>query len=702
MALAGTWAGNMDRTVRSFGPASPGSEHPTTERTLPRISFHRHSGQYETSVMDQDQIQDEVYSLDDANVLNRDDYGVGVRTLARQLTAQSHSAEATGNPFQAPSGSALDPNSDSFRPKAWTRAMLQLAQESSEHYKARTAGVCFKDLSAYGHGSGSDFQKDVGNIFWQAIGWGKRLLGKKGHRIDILRNFEGVVNAGEMLVVLGPPGAGCTTFLKTLAGETEGFIVDSKSHINYQGISYEQMKNNFRGEAIYTAETDVHFPHLTVGNTLYFAAQARAPRFLPASVTRKQYTEHLRDVIMATFGIRHTINTRVGNDYIRGVSGGERKRVSIAEAALSYAPLQLWDNSTRGLDSANAVEFCKNLRIQTEVNDVTVAVAIYQAPQMAYQVFDKVIVLYEGRQIYFGTTRNAKEYFIALGFKCPEQQTDADFLTSMTSPVERLTRDGFENRVPRTPDEFAQRWKASQDRKLLLEEISGFEQKHPIGGSGTQQFRESRKLQQSKAARPSSPYTLSYFEQVKLCLWRAFAQLRSDPSITLTQLFANFIMSLIIGSVFYNLPTDAGSFFSRGALLFFAIMMSAFGSALEILSRYAQRPIVEKHHRYALYHPSAEALASMMCDLPYKVTNTILFNLTIYFMTNLRREAGAFFFFLLVSFFMMLTMSMLFRGVASISRTLEQAMAPASLLILALVIYTGFVIPTTYMLGWAR
>ena len=89
---------------------------------------------------------------------------------------------------------------------------------------------------------------------------------------------------------------------------------------------------------------------------------------------------------MAIFGLKHTINTKVGNDFVRGVSGGERKRVSISEAALSGAPLQCWDNSTRGLDSANAVEFCKTLRTETDLLGSTAVVAIYQAPQSAYDV----------------------------------------------------------------------------------------------------------------------------------------------------------------------------------------------------------------------------------------------------------------------------------------------------------------------------
>lgn len=89
---------------------------------------------------------------------------------------------------------------------------------------------------------------------------------------------------------------------------------------------------------------------------------------------------------MAIYGISHTINTRVGNDFVRGVSGGERKRVTVAEASLSFAPLQLWDNSTRGLDSANAVEFCKVLRTQCDIFRTSTCVAIYQAPQAAYEV----------------------------------------------------------------------------------------------------------------------------------------------------------------------------------------------------------------------------------------------------------------------------------------------------------------------------
>lgn len=208
--------------------------------------------------------------------------------------------------------------------------------------------------------------------------------------------------------------------------------------------------------------------------------------------------EHSTDKRASAFGISHTLNTRVGNDFVRGVSGGERKRVTISEAALSGAPLQCWDNSTRGLDSANSIEFCKTLRTSTEVQDMTCCVAIYQAPQSAYELFDKVTVLYEGRQIYFGKTTEAKHFFTTMGFHCPDRQTVADFLTSLTSPIERVVAKGFEGRVPQTPDEFAARWKASPEYAALIAEIEEYNNEFTVGGKHAEKFLESRQAQQSK------------------------------------------------------------------------------------------------------------------------------------------------------------------------------------------------------------
>lgn len=518
--------------------------------------------------------EDSQNAIDEANRTER------VQSLARKYSNISGS-HGGANPFSSDPDSPLNPASEKFSAQAWAKSVYELV--SHEGASMRTSGVAFQNLNVYGFGAGSDYQKDVANVWLDIAGRVRGLFGaNRKRRIDILRQFDGVVESGEMLVVLGPPGSGCSTFLKTISGEMNGIFVEDDAYLNYQGVSAQEMQGQHRGECIYTAEVDVHFPMLTVGDTLTFAARARAPRQLPGGVPRNVFTNHLRDVVMAMFGISHTINTRVGNEYVRGVSGGERKRVTISEATLSGAPLQCWDNSTRGLDSANAVEFVKTLRLAADTFRSTACVSIYQAPQSAYDLFDKAAVLYEGRQIFFGRADEAKQYFIDLGFECPARQTVPDFLTSMTSPQERIERDGFKGKAPRTPDEFAAAWKQSAAYVKLQAEIEAYKKAHPIDGQDAETFRAHKRAQQSRSNRAKSPFTLDYWQQVQLCLWRGFRRLTGDPSLTLSQAFGNVVMGLIISSVFYNLQLTTGSFFQRGALLFFACLMNAFASALEV------------------------------------------------------------------------------------------------------------------------
>lgn len=617
--------------------------------------------------------------------------------LARRVSAESKHLDHT-SPFDAPEGGPLDPNSESFDAKAWSKHFYNTLYASDP---VRVMGVAYENLHVFGYGTDTDFQNTVGNWPFKLPELAHRLIGNRGQKVDILRDFEGLVRPGEMVCVLGPPGSGCSTLLKTISGDTHGLNVGEESKLNYNGILPETLRSIFRGEAIYTAEVDQHYPMLSVETTLYFAALARTPYSLPSGISREQYAAHMRDVVMSQLGISHIRKTKVGDDFVRGVSGGERKRVTIAEATLSGAPLQCWDNSTRGLDSANAIEFCKTLRTQATVFGVASMVAIYQAPQSAYDVFDSVCVLYEGRQIYFGPAKQAQGYFERLGFMCPEGMSAPDFLTSMSSASQRTSVPGLEDIVPRTPDDFVKAWVHSTERKQLLGQISDHNAQHPPMSQSYQQFAEQRRLEKSRKQRVRSPYTMSYWRQTQLCLWRDWQRLKADPSVPIVMLAMNLTEAVIVASIFFNLDETTSSFYSRGAAIFILILLNAFGSLLEIIGLYAKRNIVEKHKRYVLYHPSAEALASMIMDMPYKLTNSLCTVVLYYFMVNLRQEPGRFFFFLLNSFFVALSMSMFFRLFASLTKTIEQALAPASVVLIAMVLYTGFAIPVEYMRGWA-
>lgn len=159
-------------------------------------------------------------------------------------------------------------------------------------------------------------------------------------------------------------------------------------------------------------------------------------------------------------------------------------------------------------------------------------------------------------------------------------------------------------------------------------------------------------------------------------------------------------MALIIGSIFYGTPTATAGFSAKGAVLFFAVLLNALIAMTEINSLYSQRAIVEKHASYAFYHPATEAIAGVIADIPVKFLMAVAFNVVLYFMSGLRTEPSQFFIFFMISYLIMFVMSAVFRTLAAITKTVSQAMTLAGVLVLMLVVYSGFIVPVPYMHPW--
>jgi ATP-binding cassette subfamily G (WHITE) protein 2 (PDR) len=164
--------------------------------------------------------------------------------------------------------------------------------------------------------------------------------------------------------------------------------------------------------------------------------------------------------------------------------------------ALSRGRVGAWDNSTRGLDAASALQFVKSLRLSADLGKSCHAVAAYQASQMMYDLFDTVIVLYEGQEIFFGRYDRAVQYFEDMGWECPRRQVSGDFLTSITNPGERKAREGMEDKVPRSAAEFEAYWKKSPEYQELQKQIAIYEEENPMDGEGVKQFAASKQAQQ--------------------------------------------------------------------------------------------------------------------------------------------------------------------------------------------------------------
>lgn len=329
-------------------------------------------------------------------------------------------------------------------------------------------------------------------------------------------------------------------------------------------------------------------------------------------------------------------------------------------------------------------------------------VALYQAGETLVQEFDKVTVLYLGHQVFFGTVTDAKAYFEGLGFHCSPRQTTADFLTAITDPHARRAKEGWEARVPRTPGEFVSLWKKSSYCAQLVREVQQYDKDFSQPQSHLEQYHGYQLTQKAEHMRKKSVYMVSVRAQLLANLKRAFHRLVGDRAFLGAMAFSSVFMSLIIGSMFYNLQDTTSAFYSKSGALFFSVLFNAVQALSEIGTQYAQRPIVQRQKSYAMYRPFADAVASMVAQYPYKLLVVSVFDLIIYFMVNFKREAAAFFIFWLTTYLAALALSAYFRTLAAVTRRPEAAMGLAGVSVLAFAIYTGYVIPKPSMHPWFK
>lgn len=584
------------------------------------------------------------------------------------------------------------------------------------HFEKRTAegsakkvGVVFENLTVKGVGSTSTLVRTVPDAILGTFGPDlfrlvSRFIPALRFRAPPTRNlihdFTGCVRDGEMMLVLGRPGAGCSTFLKAITNDRRPFAA-VEGEVSYGGISARDQHKRFRGEVTYNPEDDKHFATLNVWKTLSFALMNK---------TKKSDAGDIPVIVralMKMFGISHTGHTPVGDEFHPGVSGGERKRVSIAETLASKSSVVAWDNSTRGLDASTALDYARSLRIMTDVSNRTTFVTLYQAGEGIYDVMDKVLVIDQGRQIFSGPANRAKQYFIDLGFECPARQSTADFLTAVTDPHERRFRAGFEQRAPKTPEELERAFRQSSDFQALLDDVEGYK-KHleRTDHADAKKFSDAVREAKSKHVSENSSYTVSFFRQVVACTRREAWLLFGDTTTLWTKLFIIVSNGLIVGSLFYGQPTNTEGAFSRGGTVFFSILFLGWLQLSELMKAVSGRAVVSRHHDYAFYRPSAVSIARVVLDFPVVGVQVIIFGTIMYFMTGLAVDVSKFWIYMLFVYTTTIMITSLYRMFASLSPEIDTAVRFSGISLNLLVIYTGYVIPRPQLLqkyvwfGW--
>ena len=567
----------------------------------------------------------------EGNAVNIEEAMSNYEEIRRELTQQSRiSRRKSMTPDQAEKGDVKDFDLTDF---------LREQNESSESqgFHPKHMGVVWKNLVV--QGLGADAKTIPTNYTWfrdslQFWKWGKH----EGHDFTILKGNDGFCKDGEMLLVLGRPGAGCTSLLRVLANMRASYT-NIEGSVHYGGIEAREFSKHFRGEVCYNEEEDLHYPTLTCKQTLSFALKNKTPGKRLDGETKGEFINKVLYMLGNMLGLTKQMNTMVGNAFVRGLSGGERKRLSIAEQMTTRSSINCWDCATRGLDASSALDYVRSLRIMTDILHKTTISTLYQASDSIFHLFDKVMVLDEGRCIYFGPTNTAKNYFEDMGFHCPSRKSIPDFLTGLCNMNEREYREGYKTQVPVNAVQFEKAYKESALHAQMMKERDEYEQKINQDRPD-EKFRQAFLDAHQKHASKRSPFVATYFNQVKSLTVRQFQLILGDKGALISRYGGVIVKGLIMASVFFMMPTDASGAFSRGGAFLFSLLFNALIAQAELSAFMQGRRVLEKHKHFALYHPSAFYIATVIADVPLAIVQVLVFEICVYFMMGLVLEAG--------------------------------------------------------------
>jgi hypothetical protein len=339
------------------------------------------------------------------------------------------------------------------------------------------------------------------------------------------------------------------------------------------------------------------------------------------------------------------------------------------------------DNPTNGLDSSTALEFVEMMREYTRQSGCATIMSIYQGSDAMVPMFDKVAVINQGHQVFYGKAQEAKPHFEKLGHKCPPTTTITDFLTSMSANKISAPITSREP-PPSTTKQLKMAFESSSHyQDTLREALAAKSMPLPPGSFG------------------GNTFELPLWHQIRLCTNRQFRVLVTNYHNWLIEAGCAIVQSIAIGTLFRDQPRETKSFFILACSLFFCALVPSLQAMSEFGNTFATRSLVARQKQYGFYRPMSYALGLVTTDMIWKIV-TISYNIPQYFLTGFQYDAGKFFTWFLVLYIENMALSMIFRTVGILSKSMSWAVLPVGVIFNLGVIYTGLYIPPPQMQGW--
>ncbi|KAH9519810.1 ATP-binding cassette sub- G member 2 [Bulinus truncatus] len=530
------------------------------------------------------------------------------------------------------------------------------AEGQSESVKARS-----ERISSDAHGSSVlsfhdiNYQVDV-----------KVSVCRRKTQKQILNNVSGIFRPG-MNAILGPTGSGKSSLLDVLAGRK-----DPNGLSGTLLLDGSPTPDNFKCLVGYVVQDDIVMGTLTVRENFEFSATLR----LPSSVKKQERKERI-DQIIYELGLTEVADSKVGTDYIRGISGGEKKRCSIGMELIISPPVLFLDEPTTGLDASTANAVMLLLKKLAE-NGRNIIFSIHQPRYSIYRLFDSLMLLSHGNVAYHGKASEALDYFASIGYLCEEHNNPSDFFLDVINGDSTAVL-SLKKGVNGTIDE-----NATKDVVVTIEETSSTSSLpvlfldsiwHKAVQNDLDPIMDAHLKDVSSGAEvriKKVEYKTSFGVQLLTVSKRCVKNIVRNPQVSIMQFKSIAVYALIIGGIYFQMSKSKDSGIqNRVGAFFFIIMNQVFGnmSAVELFIK--ERAVFIHENVSGYYRVSAYFLAKVFCDvIPLRMVPVIIFSCIVYFMLGLRDGVDHFFFFMFNLFLTAMSASSLCFAISSSVRIL--------------------------------
>ncbi|KAM0890718.1 hypothetical protein ACQ4PT_026875 [Festuca glaucescens] len=549
------------------------------------------------------------------------------------------------------------------------------------------------------------------NVAEGALGLVGARLGRQA-TLDILKDVSGAVRPSRMTLLLGPPSSGKTTLLLALAGKLDPTL-RCGGEVAYNGYPLAEFVP--QKTAAYISQTDVHVGEMTVKETLDFSARCQGVGTkydLLTELARREKEAGIRpepevdlfmkatsmegvesslqtDYTLRILGLDICADTIVGDQMQRGISGGQKKRVTTGEMIVGPTKVLFMDEISTGLDSSTTFQIVKCLQQIVHLGEATILMSLLQPAPETFELFDDIILLSEGQIVYQGPREHVLEFFESCGFRCPERKGTADFLQEVTSKKDQEQYWADKQRPYRyiSVSEFAQRFKRFHVGLQLENHLSV-------------PFDKNRSHQ---AALVFSKHSVSTRELLKASFDKEWLLIKRNSFVYIFKTIQLIIVALIASTVFlrtqmHTRNLDDG-FVYIGALLF-TLIVNMFNGFAELSLTITRLPVFYKHRDLLFYPAWIFTLPNVVLRIPFSIIESVVWVVITYYTMGFAPEADRFFKQLLLVFLIQQMAGGLFRAIAGLCRSMIIAQTGGALFLLIFFVLGGFLLPKDYIPEW--